>query len=133
MFYFGHSSNVLSTLVRLGFAKDSSTLLGTNYDDMRDRKWKTSFLIPFASNFMAVLYDCQGVKKVTFFANEIPITIEKHNCTLCSWDLIDKMYDSIVSSQSCLLHSIPSSASFVSKTMAWIFLTYSIVILRFLY
>lgn len=133
MFYFGHSSNVLSAILRLGFAKDSTKLLSTNFDDMRDRKWKTSYLIPFASNFMAVLYNCKGVKKVIFFLNENPIFMEKHNCTLCLWDQIEEMYEPIVSSPSCMLNSTTSSASVVSKTMVTIFLTYSIVILRFVH
>jgi len=121
MFYFGHSSNVFSAIVRLGFAKDISPLLSSNFDDMRDRKWKSSFLSPFASNVMAVLYECHGLKKVTFFVNEIPMVVEKYGCTLCPWKLIENMFDPIISSPSCTFDE-KSSASSVSTTMNILFL-----------
>ncbi|XP_060852702.1 multiple inositol polyphosphate phosphatase 1-like [Rhopalosiphum padi] len=125
VFYFGHSSNVFSAIVRLGFARDTSPLLSSNFEDMRNRKWKTSYLSPFASNLMAVLYECHGVKKVTFFINEVPMTVEKYECTLCPWELIENMFDPIISSPSCTFDE-NSSASSVSRTMNLLFFTYSL-------
>lgn len=101
VFYFGHSANVFSAIVRLGFARDATPLLSSNFDEMRNRKWKSSYLSPFASNVMAVLYDCHGANKVTFFVNQVPMTVEKYGCTLCPWQSIDAMFGPIVSSPSC--------------------------------
>lgn len=123
VFYFGHASNMLSTIVRLGFAKDSSHLLSSNFKEMHDRKWRLSKLIPFASNIIAVLYDCPSGMKVTFFVNEIPINIEKYGCTLCPWESIESMFDPIVSSPSCTADQT-SSASILSKTIVVFFLTF---------
>lgn len=122
MFYFGHSSNVLSTIVRLGFARDTYPLLSSNFDDMRNRQWKSSYLSPFAANIMAVLYECHGKKHVTFFINEVPMLVKKYGCTLCPWELIDNMFDPIVSSPSCTFDQT-SAASFVSRTIVLVFFT----------
>ncbi|XP_025191415.1 multiple inositol polyphosphate phosphatase 1-like [Melanaphis sacchari] len=130
VFYFGHSSNVLSAIVRLGFARDTLFLLSSNFNEMRDRKWKTSYLSPFASNIMAVLYECNGVKKVTFFINEIPMIVERYGCTLCPWELIENMFDPIISSPSCIFDE-NSSASDVSRTMNLVFFTYLLNIFYF--
>lgn len=116
VFYFGHSSNVFSAIVRLGFARDGAPLLSSNFREMRDRQWKTSYLSPFASNVMAVLYECDGAKKVTFFVNEVPATIERYGCTLCPWELIDNMFDPIVSSPSCTFDQPSAAVSIVPKT-----------------
>lgn len=124
IFLFGHSSNVFSTIVRLGFAKDSSPLLASNFKEMHDRKWRTAKLCPFASNVMAMLYECPTGKQVTFFVNEIPIFVEKLNCTLCPWELIESMFDPIVSSPSCTFDDQTSSASIFSKNIILLFLTY---------
>jgi len=120
VFYFGHSSNVFSTIVRLGIARDTSPLLSSNFDDMHDRQWKSSYLSPFASNVMAVLYECHGVTKVTFFVNGIPMVVEKYGCTLCPWELIDNLFDPIISSPSCTFDR-SSSASIVSETIVILF------------
>jgi len=121
---------VFSVIVRLGFARDTSPLLSSNFNDMRDRKWKSSYLSPFASNFMAVLYECNGVKKVTFFVNEVPMTVEKYGCTLCPWELIENMFDPIVSNPSCTFDE-NSSASKTSRTMNLLLLSYILNILIF--
>lgn len=115
---------MLSTIVRLGFGKDSSPLLASNFKEMYDRKWRSTNLGPFASNVMAVLYECPDGKKVTFFVNEIPMFVEMHKCTLCPWELIESMFNPIVSSPSCTFEDQTSSASIFSKNMILIFLPY---------
>jgi len=122
VFYFGHSSNVFSAIVRLGFARDTTPLLSSNFNSMRGRKWKSSYLSPFASNLMAVLYDCHGEKKVTFFLNEVPMTVEKYGCTLCPWKLIENMFDPIVSSPSCTFDENNSPAFRVCTTKNILFI-----------
>lgn len=126
VFYFAHSSNVMNTIAGLGFAKDNSHLLSTNYEEMRDRKWRTSILDPFASNIIVALYECDGVQKVTFFINEIPMVVEKHGCTLCPWETIEKMFDSIVSSPECTSDQSTSAASLISKAIALVLFAFAI-------
>jgi len=123
VFNLGHSANVFSVIVKLSFAKDITLPLSTNYNDMRDRKWKTSYLSLFASNVMAVLYECNGVNKVTFFVNEIPMVVEKHNCTLCNWELINEMFTDPIDSKT-------SEASYSSYTIAIFFLICSFNVLK---
>lgn len=132
VFYFGHSSNVFSAIVRLGFARDTSPLLSSNFNDMRDRKWKSSYLSPFAANVMAALYECHGENKVTFFVNEVPMVVEKYGCILCPWTLIENLFDPIVSSPSCTFEE-NSLASRVCKTTNILFLTCLINIFYFFY
>lgn len=129
VFFFAHSANLLSTIAGLGLAEDSSPLLSTNYKEMNDRKWRTSYLDPFAANVIAALYECDGVHKVTFFVNEIPMLLKKYGCTLCPWETIEKMFDSIVSSPECALDESTSSASLISKTIALVFFTFVMNIL----
>lgn len=85
-------------------------------------------LSPFASNVMAVLYECPSGKKVTFFVNEIPMVVEKLKCTLCPWELIENTFDPIVSSPSCTFDDQTSSASIYSKNIILLFLTYFYVV-----
>lgn len=56
IFYFTHSSSLQLFLVAMGVAKDTTPLTASNYDDMGDRKWSTSHLVPFAGNLAAVFY-----------------------------------------------------------------------------
>lgn len=133
VFYFGHSSNVLSTITGLGFANDSSRLLSSNYKEMQNRKWRSSYLDPFASNVMVALYECDGVHKVTFFVNEIPMVVEKYGCTLCPWEKIEKMLNLIISSPACSFDQSTSSATLISNAIALVFFVCSMNILTSLY
>jgi multiple inositol-polyphosphate phosphatase/2,3-bisphosphoglycerate 3-phosphatase len=133
VFYFAHSSNVLSTIAGLGFANDSSRLLSSNYEEMQNRKWRSSYLDPFASNIIAALYECDGDHKVTFYVNEIPMVVEKYGCTLCPWEKIEKMFDPIVSSSSCSFYQSTSSATLILNAITLVFFICSMNILTSLY
>lgn len=56
--YFTHSESVLLLLTALGAVKDSQPLRADNYYNMSHRKWRSSEITPFASNFAAVKYSC---------------------------------------------------------------------------
>ena len=56
IFHFAHSTTLQLFLTTMEIAKDSVPLKASNYESMRNRKWKTSHLAPFAANFAAVFY-----------------------------------------------------------------------------
>jgi hypothetical protein len=56
VFYFSHSEALQMTLAQLGIARDREYLTHTNYNAMKNRKWMTSKISPFASNLAAVLF-----------------------------------------------------------------------------
>jgi len=43
-------------LLPLGIAKDMEPLTHSNYEQMRNRQWKTSRITPFAINLAAVFF-----------------------------------------------------------------------------
>lgn len=55
--YFSHASAVQLMLTALGYAKDGESLRADNYDQMKNRKWRTSVISPFASNLAVVKYE----------------------------------------------------------------------------
>ncbi|KAM4591943.1 multiple inositol polyphosphate phosphatase 1-like [Odontesthes bonariensis] len=56
----GHADTLLPLLTLLGFFKDSDALTSTNYGTHRQRSFRTSNIMPYAANFLLVLYDCGG-------------------------------------------------------------------------
>lgn len=56
----GHAETLLPLLTLLGFFKDSDTLRSTNYASQTQRSFRTSLMLPYAANFVLVLYDCGG-------------------------------------------------------------------------
>ncbi|XP_055322266.1 multiple inositol polyphosphate phosphatase 1-like [Sitodiplosis mosellana] len=75
--YFTHSKAIVLLLTALRFFKDSDSLRADNYYSMSQRKWRSSYILPFASNLVAIKYDCPNDMerdKVMFFLNEKPIT-----------------------------------------------------------
>ncbi|XP_050440391.1 multiple inositol polyphosphate phosphatase 1-like [Adelges cooleyi] len=110
VFYFGHTPNVLSIVTRMGIAKDNIPLLSSNFEKQRGRNWRTSFIDPFASNFIAVFYKCREGNKVMFLLNEHAIPMTKESCKLCPWEPIENTLNPIISNQSCTLDFCSSFA-----------------------
>lgn len=55
--YFSHASAIQLFLTSLGYGKDNESLRADNYQQMKYRKFRSSVLSPFASNFVAVKYE----------------------------------------------------------------------------
>ncbi|KAJ6638015.1 Multiple inositol polyphosphate phosphatase 1 [Pseudolycoriella hygida] len=72
--YFAHIDNIHALLTAMGAFRDTVPLRSDNFDQMGDRKWKTSEICPFSSNVAAVKYNCpndvQEKEKVKFFLNQ---------------------------------------------------------------
>ncbi|XP_045517431.1 multiple inositol polyphosphate phosphatase 1-like [Pieris brassicae] len=83
--YFSHDTMMGMLYAALGLYVDRPALSG--YERIKKRRWRTSFLTPYAANFVAVLNKCNdpsgSIYKVQFFVNEK----EVHLCSrrACSW------------------------------------------------
>ncbi|XP_023702394.1 multiple inositol polyphosphate phosphatase 1-like [Cryptotermes secundus] len=103
VFYFSHDTDMQLFLTSLGVAKDSETLTHSNYKSMENRLWRTSLLTPFAANFAAVFFKCDGGRfGVQFYLQEQLLRIdgcESDLGDLCDWAAIKKKYGSV--SQNC--------------------------------
>lgn len=129
VFYFGHSPNVLSIATRLGIGKDKIPLLSTNFEEMKHRSWRTSFIDPFASNVISVFYKCRDGNKAMFLLNEHAIPMGKDECRLCPWEPIEAQFDPITSNNlTCNLDMCKNSASNFSKLFIIIFACMCIVL-----
>jgi multiple inositol-polyphosphate phosphatase/2,3-bisphosphoglycerate 3-phosphatase len=118
VFYFGHTPNILSVVTRLGIGKDSTRLLSTNFEQMKNRKWRTSYIDPFASNIIAVLYKCKDTYKAMILLNEHAVPMGRDQCRLCPWKSIEDQFNPITSSNlSCNLNICKNSASFTSMSL----------------
>jgi multiple inositol-polyphosphate phosphatase/2,3-bisphosphoglycerate 3-phosphatase len=56
VFYFSHDTDMQLFFTSLGVAKDKIPLTHLNYELMAERKWRTSLLTPFGSNFVAIFF-----------------------------------------------------------------------------
>lgn len=54
--FFTHSTAYDQFITTLGLRKDENPLLGTNYNEQQKRQWRISNFGPFATNFVAILY-----------------------------------------------------------------------------
>lgn len=52
----------------------------------QSRDWRSSFLIPFNTNFAHILYKCSGKHKILTLHNENPVTIAGCKGPLCDFD-----------------------------------------------
>lgn len=112
IFYFGHSLNILSIVTRLGIAKDDTPLLSTNFEQMKNRKWRTSFIDPFAANVIAVFYRCRDGNKAMILLNERAVPINKDQRHFSPWESIEAQLDPITSdNQTCNLNVCKNSAA----------------------
>ncbi|XP_072246976.1 multiple inositol polyphosphate phosphatase 1-like [Leuresthes tenuis] len=71
----GHADTLLPLLTLLGFFKDSNALTSTNYGTHTQRSFRTSNIMPYAANFLLLLYDCGGGDlRLQPMLNEKPVT-----------------------------------------------------------
>ncbi|KAM9726282.1 multiple inositol polyphosphate phosphatase 1-like [Menidia menidia] len=70
----GHADTLLPLLTLLGFFKDSEALTSANYGTHTRRSFRTSDIMPYAANFLLVLYDCGGGDlRLQPLLNEMPV------------------------------------------------------------
>ncbi|XP_052741521.1 multiple inositol polyphosphate phosphatase 1 [Bicyclus anynana] len=83
--YFTHDTMMDMIYSAMGFYEDYPKLSG--FERKKDRKWRTTFLTPFAANFVAVLYRCPKLPSTTYRVQFLKNEKEVHLCgaRLCSW------------------------------------------------
>ena len=70
-FYFAHSGTILKLLAYLSVFDDVVEMKSDNFDQMNQRKWRTSEIGPFGSNIAFVLQKCDNKDfKIGLFINE---------------------------------------------------------------
>uniref|UniRef100_A0A1B0CIG4 Multiple inositol polyphosphate phosphatase 1 n=1 Tax=Lutzomyia longipalpis TaxID=7200 RepID=A0A1B0CIG4_LUTLO len=70
--FFAHSTIIELFLTSIGLAEDEMDLRADNYEEMENRKWRTSLLAPFAGNLAVVGFTCKPQSKnhLMFILNE---------------------------------------------------------------
>lgn len=58
--YFAHAELIAMILTALGAKNDPVQLLASNFEQQKDRQFRSSKLLPFASSFAAVKYSCSA-------------------------------------------------------------------------
>ncbi|XP_017882165.1 multiple inositol polyphosphate phosphatase 1-like [Ceratina calcarata] len=90
IFYFAHSSGIQLLLTAMGIAEDATPLKANNFENMRNRTWNTSHLVPFAANLAAIFYKCDSGNKVRFYLNEKPLDYDGCEAGVCDWEYLKK-------------------------------------------
>lgn len=91
--YFTHSAALQLFLTAMGILKDDEPLKAENYDDVFDRKWKTSEISPFAGNIAIVKYNCSNDTKIKLFLNEKLLKLDWCEANgVCDWVDFEKRY-----------------------------------------
>lgn len=109
----------------MGIAKDNIPLLSTNYEQMSKRKWRTSFIDPFASNIISVFYRCRDGNKAMILLNEHAIPMNNNQCRLCPWETIEAQFDPTTSNnKSCNLDFCNNTAAFPSINLVIIIVAF---------
>ncbi|XP_045448369.1 multiple inositol polyphosphate phosphatase 1-like [Melitaea cinxia] len=91
--YFSHGTMIDMIYTAMGLYYDYPGISGM--ERIKNRKWRTSFLTPFAANFVAVLHRCRKVSRysyrIQFFLNEK----ELHLCDgrVCSWNSFKEKFE----------------------------------------
>lgn len=77
--------------------KDEQDITAENIDQMNNRKWRTSFIVPSGSNILVVVYDIDSDEYVSIYLNEVPIEMVLDNGQLCVTCPKNKVIDLIYS------------------------------------
>lgn len=91
--YFVPATTIQLFLTALGAFNETRQLSSGNFEGMRDRKWKTSEISPFASNLAVVKYRCSNDEdKVKFLLNQKPLELDWCADNFCKLDVVNEKY-----------------------------------------
>lgn len=105
-FQFGHAETLVPLMTALGLFKDKEPLLATNFDTMTNRFFRTSKIVPYASNVAFVVYACDNMRRlatqvftaedqefvVKLFVNEREVTIPACDEWSCHYEKVRQKY-----------------------------------------
>jgi len=92
IFYFTHSGTLLKLLAYLGTHNDKDHLTSENFSDMKNRKWRTSYIGPFATNVSFLLRKCGNSFSVCLLVNEKPERLPGCDSDCCPWDQFVQLF-----------------------------------------
>ncbi|PSN34766.1 Multiple inositol polyphosphate phosphatase 1 [Blattella germanica] len=97
VFYFSHRPMVQMVLSRLDIAKDEEHLTHSNYNLMKNRRWRTSKISSFSTNLAAVFFKCETgeMHRVMFFIGEKLYNYKGCNVGLCNWSFVKQKFEHI--------------------------------------
>jgi multiple inositol-polyphosphate phosphatase/2,3-bisphosphoglycerate 3-phosphatase len=81
IFHFSHAETMIPLICLMGLFRDTEPLLADNYQEQKNRLFKTSNIAPFSGNIAVVLFSCKGdVEKqdslyIQVLANEMPVAL----------------------------------------------------------
>ena len=81
IFHFSHAETIIPLMCLMGLFKDTEPLLANNYEQQKNRLFKTSNMAPFSGNIAVVLFSCNSHVEETksyyaqVLANEIPVAL----------------------------------------------------------
>ncbi|XP_053730521.1 multiple inositol polyphosphate phosphatase 1-like [Synchiropus splendidus] len=90
----GHADTLLPLLTLLGFFKDQEALTSANYFHHSQRNFRTSIFLPYAANFLIVLYKCaDGNIRLQALLNEKPVNLPGLSGPHASMPLLQDVMD----------------------------------------
>lgn len=104
---FGHLGTVLRVMTTFDMFNDQVPLRANNRPLLEDRKFRTSGIVPYASNVAMVLYACgEGPNSfaLKFFANEQEMALTGCDGAMCSYDYVRQKYSQHI--DHCSLESL---------------------------
>ncbi|XP_054284325.1 multiple inositol polyphosphate phosphatase 1-like [Macrosteles quadrilineatus] len=90
VFYFGDAEVVGLLASRLGIFADKNPPSATSYVDQGQRSFRSSALLPWGANIMAVFYQCstEEAHRVMFLVSEYVVSLPGCPSGLCPWSLV---------------------------------------------
>ncbi|XP_067858652.1 multiple inositol polyphosphate phosphatase 1b [Heptranchias perlo] len=99
---FGHAETLLPVLTLMGYFKDDRPLLANNFEEQRNRKFRSGRIAPFAANLILVLYQCneaQGLGekyKLQLFLNEKPLPFPHSGNLVANYEEVKNCYQHLI-------------------------------------
>nr|XP_022316254.1 multiple inositol polyphosphate phosphatase 1-like isoform X2 [Crassostrea virginica] len=112
VFGFGHAETLAPLYAALGLYNDEPQLKADNFQLHRNRKFRSSRVLPFSANFAVALYQCDSGEDVEdyieyvvrFYANEKTVDIPACGQKVCSYKKVREFYKNHV--DDCKFHQM---------------------------
>ncbi|XP_051883820.1 multiple inositol polyphosphate phosphatase 1b isoform X2 [Pristis pectinata] len=99
---FGHAETLLPVLTLMGYFKDDHPLLANNFEEQKNRKFRSGQISPFAANLILVLYQCNETQslgekyKLQLFLNEKPLPFPQSGNLVADYDEVKNHYQHLI-------------------------------------
>lgn len=99
---FGHAETLLPVLTLMGYFQDERPLLASNFEEQRNRKFRSGRISPLAANLILVLYQCHEAQslgekyKLQLFLNERPLPFPQSGKLVSDYDEVKNHYQHLI-------------------------------------